>query len=680
MDKKVILITGSANTKHFLLEQLKEFIPNNFIIEAYESENETIPELKCDLLIVSSASMKDELDELNIEYDSQNIIVCERSINFDFIDQIADIPVNEEVLLVNDEPETTKSSINDLIELGLNHIKYHPYYPGIGSFKNLKTAITPGEIDKVPPCATKIIDIGPRIIDINTLYNIMDKLNLPHRDTTFITKKYMQKIINVSKRIAAINNNVNSLNVYLNNIVDSLVNGILVIDENGYIKYANEEMMKILSIGKKIENKNIRNIVDKDIISYFLSRDVFENKSLVLMGTSIKMTKFNVPNSNNIVVTTNRDKKGSMKKSYSQDLLLKGHYAKYNFNNIIGESDLLLDTKKIALKLSKSDLTVLIEGESGTGKELFASSIHNNSNRKYGPFLALNFSALPDDLIESELFGYEEGSFTGAKKGGKIGLFELADGGTIFLDEIGDVSPKLQTKLLRVLQEKEVMPIGGTAIRKVDVRIIGATNKNLKNMVIEKQFRADLYYRLKIGYVFIPPLRDRLSDIDTLVSYFVQNETRANVKVNKNVLNEFKKYKWLGNVRELESTIKYMLAVRTSDELTLTDLPDRKFFDEEILSNDFVSNDDREYSMSDELAIVLQAVKLLQKNNIIAGRKNLSEKLIEQGYNITESQIRTKLNYLEMNGYIIKKRGKNGTILTEKGVRCLDKINKSNNF
>ena len=392
------------------------------------------------------------------------------------------------------------------------------------------------------------------------------------------------------------------------------------------------------------------------------------------------MTKFNVPNSNNIVVTTNRDKKGSMKKSYSQDLLLKGHYAKYNFTNIIGESELLLDTKKIALKLSKSDLTVLIEGESGTGKELFASSIHNNSNRKYGPFLALNFSALPDDLIESELFGYEEGSFTGAKKGGKIGLFELADGGTIFLDEIGDVSPKLQTKLLRVLQEKEVMPIGGTAIRKVDVRIIAATNKNLKNMVIEKQFRADLYYRLKIGYVFIPPLRNRLSDIDTLVSYFVHNETRANVKVNKNVLNEFKKYKWLGNVRELESTIKYMLAVRTSDELTLTDLPDRKFFDEEILSNDFINNDEKEYSMSDEIAIILQAVKSLQKNNIIAGRKNLSEKLIEDGYNITESQIRTKLNYLEINGFIVKQRGKNGTILTEKGIRCLDKFNKNINF
>jgi len=674
MQKKIILVTGSTNTKLCLLEQLKEIIPSNYTIEAYESEKMIIPSLKCDLLIVSSSAMKDELDVMNIEYDPQNIIVCERSINFDYIDQVADIPPNEEVLLVNDELETTKNSINDLIELGLNHIKYYPYYPGIESYKKLKIAITPGEPDKVPPCVTKIIDMGPRIIDINTLYTIMDRLNLTHRDTTFITKKYMQKIINVSKRIAAINNNVNTLNVYLNNIVDSLANGILVIDENGYIKYSNDEMTKILSLGKNIENKNIRNIVDKDMLPYFLSRDIFENKSMFLMGVSIKMTKFNVPNSNNIVVTTSRDKKNIVKKSFSQDLLLKGHYAKYNFDNIIGESNLLNETKNIALKLSKTELTVLIEGESGTGKELFASAIHNNSSRKFGPFLALNFSALPDDLIESELFGYEEGAFTGAKKGGKIGLFELADGGTIFLDEIGDVSPKLQTKLLRVLQEKEVMPIGGTAIRRVDVRIIAATNRNLKEMVLEKQFRSDLYYRLKIGYVSIPPLRERLCDIDRLVSYFIKNETMANIKMSESVLKEFKKYKWLGNVRELESTINYMLAVRTGNALTLSDLPDRKFFEEELITNDAFDINEESCSLSNEMTIILNNIKILLRNNTIAGRKNIAEKLNKEGYKITQSQIRTRLNYLEKQGYVFKKRGKQGTVLTVKGEKYLENI------
>lgn len=674
MQNKIILIAGSINTKQFLYEQLKEFIPDSFIIEAYASEEAISPVIKCDLLIISSVSMKNELDHMNIKYDCADIIICERSINFDYIDQIASIPVNEEVLLVNDDHDTTDSSINDLIELGLNHIKYNPYYPGIQNYKKLKIAITPGEPDKVPSCVTKVINMGPRMIDINTLYSIMVKLKLVHRDTTFITKKYMEKIINVSKRISAINNNVTTLNGYLNNIVDSLVNGMLVYDKEGYIKYANDEMKKIFLIEKNIENKNIRNIVDREMLPYFLSSDVFENKMLCLFGINLKMTKFKVPNSDNIVITTNRDNEDKVKNNFSQDLLLKGHYAKYNFENIIGASSLLNDTKKVALKLSKSELTVLIEGESGTGKELFASAIHNNSKRKFGPFLAVNFGALPDELIESELFGYEEGAFTGAKKGGKIGLFELADGGTIFLDEIGDVSPKLQTKLLRVLQEKEVMPLGGNAIKKIDVRIIAATNKNLKSMVLEKQFRADLYYRLKIGYINLPPLRVRLSDIDMLVAYFVKNETTADIKISHNVLEEFKKYRWLGNVRELESTIKYMLAVRTVDVLTLNDLPDRKFFEEDMLN---VVDEPRvineTYNLNDEMRNILKSIKILQNNNITAGRAKITEKLNELGYDITQSQTRTRLDILKKMGFINKKRGKQGTALTEKGINCIMK-------
>ncbi len=677
MQKKIILIAGSTNTKLLLLEQLEEIIPKSYTIEAYASDDEELPEIRCELLIVSSDAMKQELDEMNLKYHAKDTFVCKRSVSFENIEQVVDIPVNEEVLLVNDEVETTNSSINDLIELGLNHIKYYPYYPGIESYKKLKIAITPGEPHKVPPCVTKIINLGPRMIDINSLYSIMDKLNLAHRDTTFITKKYMQKIINVSRRIASINSKVNSLNGYLNNIVDSLNNGIIVIDDSGSIKYANEELKKIFSIEKNIINKNIKSIVERDMISYFLSSDIFENKSLRIMGVDIQMTKFNVPKSNNMVVTIIKDEKGNSRKSYNHNLLLNGHYAKYSFENIIGDSSLLVETKNVALKLSKSDLTVLIEGESGTGKELFASAIHNSSNRKYGPFLALNFSALPDELIESELFGYEEGAFTGAKKGGKIGLFELADGGTIFLDEVGDVSPKLQTKLLRVLQEKEIMPIGGSAIKRVDVRIIAATNKNLKNMVLEKQFRADLYYRLKIGYVNIPPLRDRLGDIDKLAEYFVKNETASDIKISSSVINEFKKFKWYGNVRELESTIKYMLAVRTGNKLTISDFPDSKFFEEEINENTYdahysIKND----NLNSEMYNILNIVRMLKDQNLVAGRVKIAEKLNDEGCCLTQSQIRTRLNALEREGYIFKKRGKQGTILTDKGMRYLESCNR----
>lgn len=671
--KKVTLIAGSASTKNFLLSQLQEFITDKYTIDAFAQEEGINSQITCNLLIISSEKMKDDLAQMDIKCTYDDMVVCERSINFDFIDQVANIPLNEEVLLVNDEKETTFSSINDLMELGLSHIKYHPYYPGITSYKRLKIAITPGEPDKVPGCVTDIINLGPRIINVNSMYEIMDKLNLDRKDTSFITKKYMQKIINVSKLVSSINNNVNALNGYLNNIIHNLVNGILVYDDNGYIKYVNEKMKLLFSMEKELENKNIRNIVDKDLCRYFLSKDSFENKTLNIMGVNTNVTKIIAPNGKDIVITTDRNKNEKDIKMPNNDYLLKGHVAKYNLEDIIGAGKLLEETRNTALKLARTDLTVLIEGESGTGKELFASAIHQNSKRKYGPYLAINFSALPDDLIESELFGYEEGAFTGAKKGGKIGLFELADGGTIFLDEIGDVSPKVQTKLLRVLQEKEIMMIGGTSIKKVDVRIIAATNKNLRTMVSEKLFRADLYYRLKIGYLNLPTLRERLSDINELVDYFIEKGTTADVKVSQKVLDEFMTYKWLGNVRELESTIQYMLAVRTGNYLTLSDLPDTRFFEEGIKQTDDIKKDDFLH-ISNESILILQCINELQNQNIAAGREKIAEKLKESGYEITSSRVRTRLDLLESQGYIEKRRGRQGTQLTALGAKVLVNI------
>ncbi len=673
MEKTIILIAGSGSTRDFLANQLREFISDKYILKSYAQEEGIEKNLKCDLLIVSSREMRDELDVMNLNYEYDDIVICERSINFDFIDQIAGIPVNEEVLLVNDDKETTASSINDLKELGLNHIKYYPYYPSILSYKKLKIAITPGETDKVPDCVTTVINLGPRIININSMYQIMDKLNLGHKDTTFIIKKYMQKIINVSQHVSAVNNKVNELNGYLNNIIHNLVNGILVYDENGYIKYANEKMKKFLLTDKDLENKNVRNIIDKELYPYFLSSDIFENKALHIMGVDVKVTKIIAPNGKDIVITTDRNEvEENVVRLH--DYLLRGHVAKYNLENIVGSSKLLEEIKSKALKLAKSDLTVLIEGESGTGKELFASVIHQNSKRKYGPYLAINFSALPDDLIESELFGYEEGAFTGAKKGGKIGLFELADGGTIFLDEIGDVSPKLQTKLLRVLQEKEIMMLGGTTIKKVDVRIIAATNKNLRDMVIDKQFRADLYYRLKIGYMYLPPLRERLGDIKDLVSYFIRVGSSSDVKVSKEVTEEFMKYKWFGNIRELESTVQYMLAVRDGNELSLSDLPDRNFFEVPADVRNGLDPVGPEL-LNHESVLILMAIGELHSRDISAGRDKISLKLSELGCEMTSAQVRTRLGMLEKQGYLIKKRGRQGTALTDMGVRYLRSMN-----
>ena len=260
---------------------------------------------------------------------------------------------------------------------------------------------------------------------------------------------------------------------------------------------------------------------------------------------------------------------------------------KINLDNIISESEIMEHTKQKALIASKSNSTVLITGESGTGKELFARAIHNHSDRVDNTFVTVNCAAIPDNLLESELFGYEEGAFTGAKKGGKLGKFEIAHKGTIFLDEIGDMSLHLQGKLLRVLQERELDKIGGKSNILIDVRVIAATNKNLVELVEKGQFREDLYYRLNVIPITLPALRQRKNDIPLLIDYMIKEYAH---KLNKDVIgieDDAKKtlidYSWPGNVRELQNVIEYSINMSDSSLLNLDIIPNNiksKYYDE----------------------------------------------------------------------------------------------------
>lgn len=226
---------------------------------------------------------------------------------------------------------------------------------------------------------------------------------------------------------------------------------------------------------------------------------------------------------------------------------------------IIGSNEKIIEVLKLIQKVAVSDTSVLLQGESGTGKELFSRAIHNLSTRKKGPFIAINCAAIPRDLLENELFGSERGAFTGSVAR-KIGKFEIADGGTIFLDEIGDMDIGLQAKLLRVLQEKTVERLGGTRSTKVDTRVIAASNADLKDLITQKKFREDLFYRLSVFPVVIPPLRDRINDLESLANHFIVRYCREMNKKPKSLAKDalalMEKYHWPGNVRELENTIE----------------------------------------------------------------------------------------------------------------------------
>ncbi|MFQ3574622.1 MAG: sigma-54 dependent transcriptional regulator [Thermodesulfovibrionales bacterium] len=253
-----------------------------------------------------------------------------------------------------------------------------------------------------------------------------------------------------------------------------------------------------------------------------------------------------------------------------------GHNTQAPF--IVGSSKAITEIHEIIKKVSDSDSTVLILGESGTGKELIAKSIHYLSKRREHPFIHVNCAAIPSALLESELFGYEKGAFTGAFNS-RQGRFELADKGTIFLDEIGEMDPTLQVKILRVLQEKAFERIGGVKTINVDVRIISATNKNLETAVSEGCFRQDLYYRLNVIPIYVPPLRERIEDIQELCEYFLEKYAKklqkSPLKIGESVMEYLKRYQWHGNVRELENLIERLYVLKKDDMVSIYDLPDK---------------------------------------------------------------------------------------------------------
>ena len=263
--------------------------------------------------------------------------------------------------------------------------------------------------------------------------------------------------------------------------------------------------------------------------------------------------------------------------NYAKKQLKEIHGAKYSWDSILGNSDGMIQANYMSRKAAQTNSNVLLLGESGTGKELYAHAIHNGSIRSYEEFVKVNCAAIPADLLESELFGYDEGAFTGAKRGGKIGKFELANGGSIFLDEIGEMPLKMQAKLLRVLQEKEIERVGGTKTFPIDVRVIAATNQNLLNMVEKGEFREDLFYRLNVMAIEIPPLREREGDIEVLAHKLIEKLSDQLGKyvstISEEAMRYLSSYNWPGNVRELENVLERAINLTDGEKILPVHLP-----------------------------------------------------------------------------------------------------------
>jgi two-component system NtrC family response regulator len=292
---------------------------------------------------------------------------------------------------------------------------------------------------------------------------------------------------------------------------------------------------------------------------------------------------------------------------------------KSDFRTIVGSSKEIEKVFEVVRKVADTEAAILITGESGTGKELVARSIHANSSRREAPFVAINCAAIPRDLLESELFGHVKGSFTGAVKD-KTGKFQSAEGGTLFLDEVGELPLELQPKLLRALQEKEVEPVGSTKVQKLDVRVLSATNLNIDKAIADGTFREDLYYRLSVIPIHLPPLRERRKDIPLLIRYFCSKHGNEKITFDKDALETLVMYPWPGNVRELENTVERLLIMRNSDVIGLSELP-VKLMANNASRSAIVTLPDEGYSLEQlEREVVVEAMERNSWNQTAAAR------------------------------------------------------------
>ncbi|HGS9924129.1 TPA: sigma-54 interaction domain-containing protein, partial [Clostridioides difficile] len=658
MKKSVALVNDSRKDLiDFLENNLKLVFGDSININRYFineiNDNDLIND---DVILVMSVERLDKI--INNILDKKKVIVVRRTFREDKIYNLLSLPQGTNVLIVNDSDETTLETISLFYKIGVTNIRPIPYMND-NNYKNIKIAITPGVPEKVPSFISDIFDLGHRYIDISTFIEIINLLQIDSKEIQSNLVKYSEEIISLDTGIKDKYKELFLKIEELDTILNLSKDGILFTSKDGEINTYNSKVKDILDINEDIYGKYIEDIF-VDSLKVLLSEKEILDKVVVFNKKYINVNKKNIYNRDEKMGTYYSLQEITYIKKLEQNLTKKlrekGQIAKYTFKDIKTNSPKMFECIDLAKKVSKSDLSILIRGESGTGKELIAQSIHNNSNRKNQPFIAVNCAAVPENLLESQLFGYDKGTFTGGLKDGKQGLFELANNGTIFLDEIGDMPLELQTKLLRVLQEKQIMPVGSHNVINIDVRIISATNKNLEQMIDNSQFREDLYYRLNTIPINIPPLRERKEDILIIMEDLINKKLVITPEAKKLIQN----YMWKGNIRELQNVTSY-LNIMCEDIVLEKDLPPN------LRSSDNKNTSLKlKYSKNDILNI-LEILILNKESDVGIGRGLILKALLDKNLQITEGKIKKIFEYLKKEELIICSSGRYGSKITQKG-------------
>ncbi|WP_167497614.1 sigma-54 interaction domain-containing protein [Brevibacillus antibioticus] len=670
MDHTIVLIAKGTDTLGFLLKELRAYFEPYCKVIGYAS-HEHIPDLRgVDHVFITTKSPELYTIARQAVADSVPITVLNRFFELRKMKALMQIPPGTTVPVMNNSPVSAQEVIQNLLEANVDHLKYVPFHPGC-TFDDLEFqyAIIMSVPDVPLPPHVEVIDLGFRKISIHDLIDTGRKVGVPSEWEREYLSAFIVEMSELAKMLGTSYAEVQKLNSQLQSTFQAVKDPVIACNEQGFITFINDVAVELFCPQvSSIVGQPYTVLKEHSLLRPFFEQEdqedalvSIDHKQFIVSSQSIRRSHEHLG-----FVCTLKDVTEIQR--LRTTLTLRGHTATYSFSDIKGQSQPLLQVIELGKKMAKNNQTILLTGENGTGKELFAHAIHQHSLRKNGPFVAINCASLPENLLESELFGYEDGAFTGARKGGKPGLFEQADGGTIFLDEVGDISGAIQVKLLRVLQEKQVIRVGGTGILSVDCRIIAATNRDLEDAVSQGSFREDLFYRLAVLPIQIPALRERISDIPLLIDEHLEQQSIRKAW-SPEVMELFYRHDWRGNIRELKNIVDYAITVSEHPVIGIQDLPKRltdSLFQKQQTATIPHLDDNRDLD-------ILYCLHQYYVSNKSVGRYQLAHSPELQSVGWTESALRHRLKLLEQQGLVRSGTTRQGTSITPAGIELLRK-------
>lgn len=676
MKKKghLTILTTDRKVMDYLVSSMREVIGGEIEVAGVSTDELTVSPEPTDLVLTSGEFMNEAASKY---FPDVPVLYSRRTITGHNLEHLIMTPQGQRALVVVHPKEASDDTIKSLRKMGIVHLDYESYWKGKEiDAEAFDLAITPGMPHICPPEIKRVIDIGERALSIQTFAKILIHFDLDMKYLEAFEQSYGRLLIEASRKIQLALEASEKLRNFQDVILQNIDEGILMLDEDENILIYNQNTTELFGEFHTIkESVILKGILDNLVkeegyMSQGMRTDSSGTPSILVKhkGKELYCSKYSFMSGStrhSLITFKNVEQIHILEQNVRRKQHRKGFTAKYNFPDLWGSGERMQKTKEIAMRFAQTNQTILITGESGTGKELFAQSIHNASARAAQPFVAVNLGAIPESLMESELFGYVEGAFTGAKKGGKMGMFELAHGGTIFLDEIGDAPSYIQVRLLRVLEEHTVTRVGAEDNTPVDIRVICATNKSLGNEVLKGTFRSDLFYRLNVLPIPTIPLRDMRSEIPDFVTRHLESFFPVPKSVEPFVVETLKQYKWPGNFREFRNVMEYMYySSGPRNCIRIEDIP--------VYMAAGNSSESNLVSLVIETPFVLPILEVLNDAYPSSiGRGMVVDALQEQGHPVSEGQAKKTLIMLKEKQLIQTGTTKQGSRITELGIKVL---------